>query len=459
MQTLQLGPFEAGASCEILRAWYGVASDPKRQVDATLHCRNAYSNATGLTLRRGDYYKLFGDPAPLRIKKMSVEYRLGNVKTWDVSTTRYDNSLSMVPVMCAKAFSNVLGVSVAASGYAVGKALVSLQNFAADADSSQGVADSTIFQTAFSTWLRCNGIFPSVTYDPIPGSSSSSEDMRLTPIIVSNHVCYLDGMVLASVFHSPKIIAMKGTLNVPVIGLFAKDIGVIEVDRSDPKSRAATIKAIEDHVAGWKPQRQPLLLFPEGTTSNGQGLLEFKKGAFVPGVPVRPAVLCYTGSWDPANTSYRTTGDGKLEAIGDAEWAGQFLGHAFHSLQIRVLPPYHPSEAEKQDPLLYAANVHKAMTRAHAELRQEVSKKAVEARQHSIQAYAQKGVGAVEDAWNKVTTSANALLCNNSQAETGHEQFQRTTRTTRSPGLSARVSQNQARRQSKNAESSQQPGK
>ncbi|CAK8996863.1 unnamed protein product [Durusdinium trenchii] len=411
LSTLQLGPFEAGVTCEILRAWYGVAGDERyerRRIDATIHCRNEWNPTRGLTL--SNYNKLFGDPAPLRPKRMFVEYRLSNLRSCDVANTRYESRLALAPVIAAKAVTNLVGVGVAGFGYAVGKVTTTVQNTLGSDTDAHHVADSWAFQAAFSAWLKCNGIVPSVSFEPIPAVPGRpkfvAEDMRQTPIILCNHVCYLDGMVLASVFHGPKIIAMKGTLNVPVIGVFAKDIGVIEVDRSDPKSRAATIKAIEDHVANWQPGRQPLLLFPEGTTSNGQGLLEFRKGAFVPGVPVRPAVLCYTGSWDPANTSYRET-DGKIQAIGDTEWAEQFLGHIFHSLQIRVLPPYEPSEEEKADPQLYASNVRKVMSDAHAELRKEVELKA---KQHSIQAFAQKGVDFVEDLSTGVVNGMSSVI-------------------------------------------------
>ena len=36
---------------------------------------------------------------------------------------------------------------------------------------------------------------------------------------------------------------------------------------------------------------RPMLLFPEGTTSNGQMLLPFKTGAFLAGVPVLPVII------------------------------------------------------------------------------------------------------------------------------------------------------------------------
>lgn len=47
----------------------------------------------------------------------------------------------------------------------------------------------------------------------------------------------------------------------------------------------------------------PILIFPEGTTTNGQCLIDFKRGAFVPGVPVKPVVLKYPSHhYNPADT-------------------------------------------------------------------------------------------------------------------------------------------------------------
>eukprot|EP00930_Biecheleria_cincta_P034189 TRINITY_DN23640_c0_g1_i2.p1 TRINITY_DN23640_c0_g1~~TRINITY_DN23640_c0_g1_i2.p1 ORF type:complete len:609 (-),score=108.02 TRINITY_DN23640_c0_g1_i2:375-2168(-) len=410
-QTLTLGPFEAGVTCEILSGWYGVPGDKTHQVDCTHHFRNAYSASKGLTVT--SYNMVFGDPAPLRMKKACVEYRLGNVRSWDVSKTSFaDGSVSkltMMPVMAIKAITNMLGVTAAATGYAVGKTLTTVQNTILPADGENGrqVADSTFFQYGFGAWLRCNGIVPSLTYAELPDHYDfAPSDMKQTPIIVCNHNSYIDGLVLASAMGAPKIIAKAGTLNVPVLGVFASELGVIEVDRADPNSRAATIKAIQDHVEDWRPGKRPLLLFPEGTTSNGESLLEFKKGAFVPGVPVRPAVLHYTGSWHPANTNYRVGEKGELQATGDGEWVQQFLGHVMHSVQIHVLPPYEPSEAEIADPMLFANGVRHVMSDAHSQLRTESHRRQEEAAQQSITAYARRSLDLFEDVTSRVVQGA-----------------------------------------------------
>merc|ERR1712232_809725 len=134
--------------------------------------------------------------------------------------------------------------------------------------------------------------------------------MKLTPIIVSNHISYIDPFVLADAFELPRVIAMSGSLDAPLLSTFARELEIIEVERSDADSRKATIDAIRQHVASWKPGTRPLLIFPEGTCTNGKDLIDFKQGAFVAGAPVRPVVLAYTGGWNPANVNFRLTEDG-----------------------------------------------------------------------------------------------------------------------------------------------------
>jgi len=294
----------------------------------------------------------------------------------------------MLPVILAKTLVNAVGATVAAGGFIVGKAVTAVRK-TVGAEQDASVADSEVFQVAFKTWLSMNGVFPSVTYVPI-GDGFRAEDMKQTPIIVSNHMCYLDGLVLAAVFGAPKILAMQGTLSTPIIGLFAEEIGVIEVNREDKASRTATMEAITRHVADWRPGQRPLLLFPEGTTSNGDGLLPFKKGAFIPKAPVRPVVISYTGSWHPANTNFKTTRSGELEPTGDLEWCEQFLGHLVHSLQVKVLPPYVPNELECEDAQLYANNVQVIMSEAYERLRADLERRKEECQLNSLHAIVQR---------------------------------------------------------------------
>merc|ERR1711879_612609 len=116
---------------------------------------------------------------------------------------------------------------------------------------------------------------------------------------------------------------------------------------------------------------------PEGTTTNGRSILDFKKGAFFTGAPVRPVLVKYTGSWDPASVDFVEVGDAveDEEDVGanevgavqqtlrytDSDWIVQFVGHMLHSCTLLVCEPYNPSESEQADPDLYAANVRAFM--------------------------------------------------------------------------------------------------
>lgn len=101
---------------------------------------------------------------------------------------------------------------------------------------------------------------------------------------------------------------------------------------------------------------QPMCLFPEATTTNGRYLLPFKTGAFVPGVPVKPLVLEYTWGARQMSPAWESF---------PAHWH-IFLLLCSWCYRVRVLelPTYTPSEAERADPALFAANVRRVMLEA-----------------------------------------------------------------------------------------------
>lgn len=293
------------------------------------------------------------------------------VREWDVSHATPKLGTFARLTMAVPAITHVvanIGVAAPAiaGGYAIGKLGETL--------GVKKAVDSKAFSASVTAFLWSNGIFPNVTYEPFAEGGPPESDMSLTPLLVSNHTSYIDGLVLASVFKFPKIVAMSGSRKVPVIGKIMEEMDVVFVDRSNSNSRQATLDAISGHCSSWRPGGRPLLIFPEGTTSNGEGVLDFKKGAFVAGLPVRPVIMVYTGQWDPASTTYIDTGDG-AEQTSDAEWAKQFVGHFVHSVHIRVLAPYIPNDEEKANPQVYAQNCQAHMSAAHKRVREEMLEK------------------------------------------------------------------------------------
>ncbi|XP_068639690.1 lysophospholipid acyltransferase LPEAT1-like isoform X3 [Aristolochia californica] len=173
--------------------------------------------------------------------------------------------------------------------------------------------------------------------------NSFSEESERPGAIISNHISYLDILYhMSSLF--PSFVAKRSVARLPLVGLISKCLGCVFVQR---ESRTSDFKGVSGVVtervqAAHESKSAPMMmLFPEGTTTNGEYLLPFKTGAFVSKAPVLPVLLRYpyqrfSPAWDTISG---------------------FVNH----MEVIRLPVYHPSDEEKEDPKLYASNVRKLM--------------------------------------------------------------------------------------------------
>jgi 1-acyl-sn-glycerol-3-phosphate acyltransferase len=112
-------------------------------------------------------------------------------------------------------------------------------------------------------------------------------------LLVANHLSYLDILVLAAV--TPAVFVSKSDVKQwPVFGRLARLAGTLFIDRrrrSDVARLAAEMRRVLDSDL-------LLVLFPEGTSSNGQGVLPFKSALLQPVAgaqgPLSVAHLSYT---------------------------------------------------------------------------------------------------------------------------------------------------------------------
>ncbi|GIQ88154.1 hypothetical protein KIPB_010338 [Kipferlia bialata] len=89
-------------------------------------------------------------------------------------------------------------------------------------------------------------------------------------------------------------------------------------------------------------------LYPnKGTTTNQTAVLPFKTGAFRAGVPCQPVVLRYSWAFTDQSDASRDT---LMTGI-------RLMRELYNLVEIEWLPMYHPSQAEIDDPTLYAENV------------------------------------------------------------------------------------------------------
>ncbi|KFK37356.1 hypothetical protein AALP_AA4G246100 [Arabis alpina] len=113
---------------------------------------------------------------------------------------------------------------------------------------------------------------------------------EIAPIVVSNHVSYIEPIFYFYEL-SPTIVASESHDSLPFVGTIIRAMQVIYVDRFSQASRKNAVHEIKRKASCDKFPR--LLLFPEGTTTNGKVLISFQLGAFIPGYPIQPVVVRY----------------------------------------------------------------------------------------------------------------------------------------------------------------------
>ncbi|XP_020250148.1 lysophospholipid acyltransferase LPEAT1 [Asparagus officinalis] len=152
----------------------------------------------------------------------------------------------------------------------------------------------------------------------------------------------------------PSFVAKRSVGKLPFVGIISKCLGCIYVQRESKGSEFKGVSGIitERIEEAFQNKHCPsVLLFPEGTTTNGDYLLPFRTGAFLAKRPVLPVILRYpyrrfSPAWD---------------SISGVRHVFLLLCQFVNYIEVTRLPVYYPSEQEKEDPKLYACNVRKFM--------------------------------------------------------------------------------------------------
>jgi lysophosphatidylcholine acyltransferase / lyso-PAF acetyltransferase len=180
-------------------------------------------------------------------------------------------------------------------------------------------------------------------------------------VVVANHLGYIDIVVLLAKYRG-SFVARGEIERVWFVGTIATALQCLFVRDGEPftsqlVSRVQTTHACHQGRApkctGCGSCMNRLIIFPEGTTSNGTAMIPFRTGVFNAGLPVRP--VCIQFPFERFNLSW--------ESIRFREHLFRTLTQVRNNVVVTELPPYAPSEAEKADSRLYAANVQRHMAR------------------------------------------------------------------------------------------------
>ena len=229
-------------------------------------------------------------------------------------------------------------------------------------------------------------------------------------VVVVNHISYQDILVLSAVLGPYAAAARHDLLSWPIVGPLARSWGVVGVVQSSvrekelassggaattagrpqagsgtqgvsastsaeslasitsspgrgtggaeapmetPSRGAAAVLAARARVPGSGSDLPPVLVFPEGTTTQGGCLVAFRSGAFVAGVPCLPVTLQYS----------RPSGESESwiapHSTGAHFWRSMCAwGKA---VDVHILPLHVPSRDELADAAVYASSVRTAM--------------------------------------------------------------------------------------------------
>lgn len=143
-------------------------------------------------------------------------------------------------------------------------------------------------------------------------------------LLVANHLSYLDIAVFGAAAPCA-FVAKKEISRWPYFGTAARGAGTIFIERG----KRASTDAVALEIAGRLHQPVPILVFPEGTSSDGSRVLRFHSSLFEPavaaGAPITAAAVRYAA-------------DGNIPER-DLCWFGdeEFLPHVWRTLGVRGL--------------------------------------------------------------------------------------------------------------------------
>ena len=162
-------------------------------------------------------------------------------------------------------------------------------------------------------------------------------------VIISNHVSYIDGIVLGSIF--PVVFVSKREVkNWPVIGQWVTLCGTIFINRQKKGLVALLVAEISRKLK----QESNILLFPEGTSTNGERMLPFQTAPLAAPLRNRSMIV-------PVTVTYKSVDDKPVSAANRdlIYWYGDmdFFTHFWKLLSLRSVEVIRAGAASSSCPL------------------------------------------------------------------------------------------------------------
>jgi 1-acyl-sn-glycerol-3-phosphate acyltransferase len=146
-------------------------------------------------------------------------------------------------------------------------------------------------------------------------------------VIIANHMSYVDGIVLGSIF--PIVfVSKKEVRSWPIVGLWNILCGTIFIDRQHKQE----VGLLVEEMAAKLKQEANILLFPEGTSTNGERMLPFQTVPLAAPLRSRSIIV-------PTTIAYKSIDDRPVSAANRdlIYWYGEmdFISHFWKLLSLR----------------------------------------------------------------------------------------------------------------------------
>lgn len=150
-------------------------------------------------------------------------------------------------------------------------------------------------------------------------------------VLLCNHIGVFEIQYIKYKF-APGFIAKVELKSVPFVGFLADKLETLWLNREEKNSRTAVAEALKKRQEDYLNKKilSPLIVFPEGTTTSGDYILKFRKGAFESLKPVKSVLF---------KSTYHSVGDGIVPVHYQLLLNFCKLYHKFDFIELPVIYP------------------------------------------------------------------------------------------------------------------------
>jgi len=162
-------------------------------------------------------------------------------------------------------------------------------------------------------------------------------------LVVANHVSWLDIMAIHAVCPQARFVSKADVRHWPLVSRLVDAAGTLYLERDKRRDALRVVHRMAEALAAG----QTVAVFPEGTTSDGRGLLPFHanllQAAIATSTPVQPVALRYADATQAVSAAAEFTGDTTLARSLWRLACGDGL-----TVRVRVLPAMGSAHADRR---------------------------------------------------------------------------------------------------------------